>query len=262
MRKHSIDDKGRYPGGYGLSSIKAMSTVTNNSPVEPNRNMVWCGSYTVSSSDRASDGLHGRINIGKDKLEQIGANAGDKVRLIAEANSEKTETERKVHQSGRSITLPATDRKKLALDEGDQVKLWIELSRTETKQDEEEEVQETLTDDTESKERYSLKFQGEEIYHYIDSADPDETVCGVDLTDRNDYRSGKGEPGSLLDPCIECRDKTRSSESMTNKELAEWIGSEVGFEVGDTSVPSYFDKEQLVQIRDCMLNLKDGDQTK
>jgi len=212
----------------------------------------------MSSSGQSSDGVHGRIDIGEDKLGQIGASAGSIIRLIAEANNERTETERKVHKGGRSITLPASDRKELTLSRGDQVKLWIELSEDQSKQSEED-VQEDLTDNKEPEKQHSLKFQGEEMYHYINSPDPDETVCGLDLANRNDYRTDKEEPVSLLDPCKECRDETRSSESMTNEQLAEWVGSEVGFEIGNTSVPSYFNKEQLVRIRDHMLRLKSDD---
>jgi len=44
---------------------------------------------------------------------------------------------------------------------------------------------------------------------------------------------------------------------MTNTELARWIGTELGFELGDGPA-AYFTKEQLLKIRDFIRDAKDA----
>lgn len=232
-----------------------MSVETPNSTVEPTRDMIWCGSHILETSDRSSDGLHGRISVGSDKIQQADVEGGEKVTLIAEANGKRIRTQRPVHKDGASITIPTADRKSLELKEGDEVKCWID-SVDEMNGTDRQNIQKTLTKKENRSTRLSLKFTGEDVYHFIDDEGSQETVCGIALNEREDYQTDKEEPKSLLDPCKSCQDKVRSSETMTNKELAEWIGNEVGFTIEDTSVPSYFDKEQLVMIREYILSLE------
>ena len=76
-------------------------------------------------SKNVSDGLNGTIFLNVGDVEAIGVEAGDEIRVRADANGKQTTATRKIHNNGTSITLPAERRRELDLDESDEVAIKI-----------------------------------------------------------------------------------------------------------------------------------------
>lgn len=203
-------------------------------------------------SKDVSDNINGTVNLSESDIHAINAKENSKIRVLAEAGDESVVIERTIHSNGRSFTIPLSARKQLGLTPGSEVELWVDLVEREP----EEETKEVSTPETKSKaemEQLSVWFVGDEFYHYVENEDAEETKCGISL-DSREYRGPTEDPGEFLTVCSDCA--VRSSRAMSNDEIVDWLAEHAGFE-RTGGPPSYLNKDQLVALRDYILELQD-----
>ncbi len=222
--------------------------------------MWYCGSAKIRSDpNNQTDGLSGSLPLTEEDLQATGASGEDKVKLVVKKDGRYVETERAIHADGRSITLPTQKRRKLDLELEDEVEYWIDLveeqeggkERTGSENNQQTLTGEVVDENVDTK--LAAKFPGQDTYHYIGSQDAEETVCGITL-DGRDYRTGQEPSGGLLELCRNCA--VRSAGDMSNEEIVDWLSSVAGFEKTE-GPPSYLNKNQLLQLRDYILELQD-----
>jgi len=209
----------------------------------------YCGEYTLRAEKGGkdvSDGINGTMTLRDDDMKAVGAKPGSRIRLRVKHEDKTAETERQIHASGRTVTFPLNERQKLGLEPGDSVEYWIKHveppgEQTALSEDEEEDSQED----------YIAVIAGEFTYHYVSSKTPQQTLCGRSLEDR-EFRVG-GDPGDVFEECEECA--VIRSDSVSNEQLVKWLGKQAGFEPSDGN-PAYFNKEQLLALRDHILELR------
>lgn len=221
---------------------------------EPKKEDMWpCGPHEMKpeESKEVSDGLNGTLYLGERQLKAIKAKPGSTVRILAEANGRQVETKRTVHQSGNSVTLPASERRKLDLSVSDEVDVWVELIERES-EDKGQSRGKSRTSDDDMDDQLYVWFIGDEVFHRVESGDADETACSLELSEREHKITE--DPGGFLDLCKDCA--VRSSSEMTNEEIVDWLADEAEFEKSG-GPPSYFNKGQLVALRDAFIELQD-----
>jgi bifunctional DNA-binding transcriptional regulator/antitoxin component of YhaV-PrlF toxin-antitoxin module len=242
-----------------------MSTnVTQANKAEPERatpgkdDMLPCGTTMMrESTDSRSvgDQINGTINLKDPWLESIGAGAGDRIWIHAEANGKELDTVLKIHANSRSVTLPKEKRQKLDLEPGDEIKYWIAKADSGTQPESDNKIQQTLSEDENNKMmRVIVLADNPFTYHLSDKKG--KTACGIKLSERgpDEYREGTEDMREIFDPCLDCI--ARDSAEMTNDELIEWFRQKVGFE-RDGNTRSYMSKSGLMAVRDGWLELED-----
>jgi len=216
--------------------------------------MFPCGSKEMraeTGNKDVEDGINGTVTVSEKTLDAIGVGANDRIQVLVEANGKSAHTERGIHASGNTFTLPMEFRKQFGLEPGDKVRLWIDS----VDEDEQTARQSSLTSDEENKsEELSVWFIGEQEYHYVSSRDADETQCGRSLQGE-DHRGPTDDPGGFLDLCSDCA--VRSSREMTIAEIVQWLGDKAGFEMKDGGPDAFMNKSQLVTLRDYIIELEE-----
>ncbi|MFD1686360.1 hypothetical protein [Halobellus litoreus] len=220
--------------------------------------MHYAGTSSLREEDKkdVSDGLNGTLTLKDGDVSAINGKPGSLIRILAESNGRSVVAERKIHSNGRSVTLPLGKRRELDLAPGDEIEWWIELVEREPDDGGSSSSSSTSTTSTDTSDEMEYKclwFVGESEFHYIEDEDAEETQCGEPLDDR-EYRIEDEEPTGFLTVCPECN--VKESSEMTNEEIVEWFGAEAGFDPGG-GPPSYFNKEQLVKLREWALDLKE-----
>jgi bifunctional DNA-binding transcriptional regulator/antitoxin component of YhaV-PrlF toxin-antitoxin module len=225
--------------------------------------MVYAGSHEMRTEEAkdVSDGINGTISLAQNITQAINAKGDSIIQVLVEFGGQSLVIERSLHSNGKSFTIPSSARKELGLSPGDEVEIWVDLLEREPKKSESKpkskskrrQTQKTLTGDDAEMQELSVWFVGDADYHYVDDEDADETNCGISLEGR-DYRGPTTDPGEFLTVCPDCN--VRSSKSMTNEEIVDWLADTMGFE-RTGGPPSYLNKEQLVVIRDYILELQD-----
>jgi bifunctional DNA-binding transcriptional regulator/antitoxin component of YhaV-PrlF toxin-antitoxin module len=197
------------------------------------------------------DGINGTVTVSEKTLDAIGVGANDKIQVLVEANGKSAYTEREIHASGNTFTLPKSFRKRFGLEPGDEIRFWID-SVDEPKQTVR---QSSLTSDEKDRsEELSVWFVGEQEYHYVASEDADETQCGRSLQGE-DYRGPTNDSGEFLDLCSDCA--VRSSREMTIAEIVQWFGDRAGFEMKEGGPDAFMNKDQLITLRDYIIELEE-----
>lgn len=227
--------------------------------------MTYCGEYEMREGgpEHGSDGINGTIVAPQSKIEAAGAGPGDTVQVLVEANGESVFLERKIHSSGNTLTIPLQERKKLGLNSNDPIEFWIDSvdeDPEQIKEESEEAVQKTLEDEEGEEEQTSdtepiVRIGDSWTYHYLESEDEKETACGLSL-EGEEFQVGE-DPGDFMTACHDC--KAHSSKPMTNEEIVDWLREEIGFESSD-GPPAYFKKEQLVAIKDFVVDLQNDNE--
>lgn len=216
--------------------------------------MFPCGSQEMRAEmgDKdVEDDINGTVTVSEKTLNAIGVGANDKIHVLVEANGKSAVTEREIHASGNTFTLPKSFRKQFGLEPGDEIQFWIDSV------DEPDQTarQSSLTSDEQDRgEELSVWFIGEQEYHYVNSEDADETQCGRSLQEEN-YRGPTDDPGGFLDLCGDCA--VRSSREMTIAEIVQWLGNKAGFEMKDGGPDAFMNKGQLVTLRDYIIELEE-----
>jgi hypothetical protein len=228
---------------------------------EPNpAYMHHCKEFRLRNDNTASDGLNGSITLDESDLHAVGVEMGDPVRVYAEANGRWILYERGTYNDRAGVGMPKSHREKLGLDsENRMVELWL---------DEPQEIESEPDPESGNSDGKQVSLTGEEAdeqefvvinddspftYHHVSSSDDHMTECGLDFEGKDRRRFT--DPGDALDQCSDC--VVRSSDDMTNKELVDWLGEQAGFEATG-SAPAYLSKEQLVTLRDYVLELQDA----
>lgn len=225
--------------------------------------MIPCGEKPLRRDGSAADGINSSIDLDQRDLTAVGAERGDKVLLYVEANGKWVAAKRGTYESRPGIGLYHKERKKLDLDVHDTIKVWLdeveednkttsEGKATERANEAEETKQQQITEDVDQDEYVWLTDAQSTTYHQIRPGET-VTVCGVNFSD-HDHRT-LSDPGDALDECGNCA--IRPSEQMSNRELVEWLGDEdrADFDV-DRDVPSYLNKDDLVALRDYVMELE------
>lgn len=218
-----------------------------------------CTEFELRNDNTAGDGLNGSISLKESDLQAVGSEPGDPVRVYAEANGRWILYERDSYSDRAGVGMPKSHREKLNLDsENRTVEIWLDEAESgpevTEKESENAAKQTSLTDDDAQEEEFVLIPDDSPIkYHHLSSSDKDETECGINFEGR-EHRLFS-DPGDALDQCSDCA--VRSSDDMTNKELVEWLGEQAGFKAQE-GTPAYLSKEQLVALRDYILDLQEG----
>lgn len=215
--------------------------------------MFPCGTQEMraETGKDVRDGINGTVTVSEKTLDALGVGASEQIHILVEANGKSAATKRKIHSSGNSFTLPLSFREKLRLEPGDTIQFWIG-SVDEPK---ETAKQSSLTSDEKDRsEDLSVWFVGEAEYHYVASEDAEETQCGRPLGEE-DYKGPTDDPGGFLDLCSDCA--VRSSREMTIAEIVQWFGDKAGFEMKEGGPDAFMNKNQLVALRDYIIELEE-----
>lgn len=226
--------------------------------------MHHCKEFELRNDNTAGDGLNGSLRLDESDLKAVNADKGDHVTVYAEANGRWLLYERKSYSDRAGVGMPKSHREKLELDsENRTVELWLdeaENPKPDTVSESEENTgkQVSLTGEEANKQDYVLIPDDSPVkFHHVSSSSDEETECGINFENREHRQFS--DPGDALDQCNDCA--VRSSDDMTNKELVEWLGDQAGFEA-KTGTPAYLDKQQLVALRDYVLDLQEDQQNK
>jgi len=248
---------------------KAIDNLPEDGDIERKKQMMWhCqhSPYTLRRDNSVSDGLNGNLELKDHDFTAADVEPGDTIHVLAERaddSSQTVEYTTDIYNDGRGFNLPIKHRRTLNLEYEDAVYYWIE--RVETPEDDGEDrsskdaagetpEQRTLSGEPVMEEPYVLIKDGSLVYHHLKDG-REQTRCGIALGDDDEYQTFS-DPGDVpLDECADCI--IRDSKNMTNEQLARWIGDELGFEIGG-GPPSYFSKDQLVKLRDFILEAKDA----
>lgn len=247
------------PDGSLVEAMISYGNLSEKGADEPDpAYMHHCSEFELRNDKTAGDGLNGSIRLDKNDLKTVGAEPGDPVIVYAEANGRWILYERKTYTDRAGVGMPKDQREKLGLDSNNRtVELWLDEAESEpddtSDEDEKAGKQVSLTGEETKEQEYVLIPDDSPIeYHHVSSSEDTETECGISFRGR-EYRRFS-DPGDALDQCNDCA--IRSSDDMTNKELVEWLGEQAGFEA-DEGTPSYLSKEQLVALRDYVLELQE-----
>lgn len=233
---------------------------TNNS--HPNKTeeppskeeMVFCGQQTLNPASKdVEDGVDGTLTISDGERAASGANPGDEIWLRVQHEDKEIYARRKLHSTGRSVTLPLTSRKQINLKPGDKIRYWIDLADVQRENGQISDSDEPAT--VSEQDPYVFdESDSDLVYHTVGDTN-DETLCGLDLSERSVRQFS--DPGDILTFCSECN--VRSSEDMSNREIVEWLDDTVdGFNLDHSKPnPSYMTKDQLVALRDHLLELRE-----
>ena len=158
------------------------------------------------------------------------------------------------------------ERERLGLDvDNNSIKYWIKntsgngaetdnaaLNRSNNADTGRKIQQEPLIEDKNTDQQYVwFKDANSATYHHIGDREESTTVCGINF--RNKSNRIFTDPGDVLDECKNCA--IRTSDEMTNGELARWIGNHADFDT-DGGPPGYFNKSQLLSLRDYIVELQ------
>jgi len=230
------------------------ATSNRNDDEGPSKeDMVPCGKMEIKGGDsvKASDGLRGQLNLKQGEVQAIGAKPGEKIwlRVKCMENGNELAFKPTLHNTGRTITLPKDKRAKLDLKEGYTVKYWIGAVEEEQQTTSETEQVSGSKDEIDE---YVMIDENPYTYH-IQGDNEGETVCNVEYN--LDEAKTFSNPGDVpLELCEEC--SIRSAKSMSNEELARWLGKRAGFEPSGSN-PAYLTNDQLTKLRDYILDLED-----
>lgn len=222
--------------------------------------MHHCKEFELRSDKTAGDKLNGSIRLDEKDLNAVGAKKGDRVKVYAEANGRWVLYERDSYGDRAGVGMPKARREDLELNTDNRiVEIWLDEAdeaqpeSTSESENDSTGTQAVLTDEEPDEEQYVLVLDDSPItYHNISSSDDSTTECGLEF-DGMEYRRFT-DPGDALDHCSDCA--VRSSDDMTNRELAEWLADQAGFEVGEGQ-PAYLTNDQFVALRDYILELQD-----
>lgn len=241
-----------------MSTNDTSSHKSNEPPTK--EEMVYCGEYELSSATKdVEDNIDGTLTVQEGHRAAAGAKGGDRIWVRVEHNGDETWARRKLHSTGRSVTLPLEARKQIGLKPGDTVRYWIDLADVSREQ-------QTAGgfgggggggDPTPERDTDPYVVDSDEsglTYHVVSEDDRDETVCGIDLADKDVNRFS--DPGDVLEICADCN--VRASEDMSNREIVDWFAGTIdNFPDPRDTNPSYLTKEQLVALRDNLLELRE-----
>lgn len=235
-----------------MSTNDTRSYKSNEPPSK--EEMVYCGEHELNTASKdVKDNIDGTLTVKDSQRAAAGAKAGEYVWLRVEQDGDETWARRKLHTTGRSVTLPLSERKKLGLEPGDEIRYWIDSAETPGRQQTTTSFQRSEDSESEDDDHdpYVVdKSEGGFTYHVVSEDDVDETVCGIDLTDRDINRFG--DPGDVLEICADCN--VRASGDMSNREIVEWLAHTVDdFPAPKDPNPSYLTKHQLAALRDHLL---------
>ncbi|MCG1001919.1 MULTISPECIES: hypothetical protein [Halobacterium] len=229
------------------------SQADKDEDVPPKEEMVYCGEFELRESTKeVEDEIDGTLTITDGERAASGAKPGEYIWLrVQNADGDETTVQRKLHSNGRSVTLPLKARQQIGVAPGDTVRYWIDSTPdTVSTQPDSPSPKRSQADS----EEYVLDLgAGGLTYHVVDADSEDETVCGLDLSDRDVRRFS--DPGDALEICAECN--VRASADMSNREIVQWLADTVDEFSPSGNNPSYLTKEQLVALRDHILELRD-----
>ncbi|MDB9249604.1 hypothetical protein PN419_11430 [Halorubrum ezzemoulense] len=245
------------PGGSPIEAMISYGHIDEKGADEPDPAYLYHGGeFELRNDKTAGDGLNGSISLSETDLEAIGADPGDKIRVYAEANGRWILYERDSYSDRAGVGIPKGHREKLNLgSDSRRIEIWLDEAETDsdTTASESAATQVSLTGEkTEQRQHVLIPANSAITYHNVSSSDDTTTECGIDFQGET-YRLFS-DPGDALDQCTDCA--VRSSDDMTNKELVEWLGEQAGFEAED-GTPAYLSKEQLVALRDYVLDLEE-----
>lgn len=247
------------PDGSPTEAMISYGNISKKGADEPDpAYMHHCTEFELRNDQSAGDGLNGSIALNESDLKAIGAEPGDPVRVYAEANSRWILYERDSYADRAGVGIPKSHREKLNLTSEDRtVEIWLDEAESApddtTSDGEEGAKQVSLTGDEAQEREYILIPDDSPVkYHHVSSSSDYETECGINFEGQAHRRFT--DPGDALDQCSDCA--IRSSDDMTNKELVEWLGQQAGFEAQE-GTPAYLSKEQLVALRDYVLDLQE-----
>lgn len=219
--------------------------------------MVYCGEQALNPASKdVEDGIDGTLTITDGERAATGARPGDQIWLRVQHGEKEVYARRKLHSTGRSVTLPLTSRKQIGLKPGDKIRYWIDLADVQRKDGQ---IGDSNSSGEDPDHDPYVLDEGDSglVYHAVGDSE-NETVCGLDLTDRSVRRFS--DPGDVLTFCSECN--VRASKDMSNREIVEWLDDTIdGFELDHSKPnPSYFTKDQLAALRDHLLELREATQ--
>jgi bifunctional DNA-binding transcriptional regulator/antitoxin component of YhaV-PrlF toxin-antitoxin module len=241
-----------------MSTLDAQANKSEDD--EAYKHMIPCGKYEMregSAETHGGDEVNGTIVVPQSKVKAAGAGPKESVRVRVEANGKTATMERKIHNSGNTLTIPYKKRRELDLEAGDEIEFWIEATH-ENPTAAGVEMQETLTGQEES----SLDRESEETYvvigssftyHLLETDDADETLCGLSL-EGEDTRTGN-DPGDFLDGCPEC--KARSAKPMSSEEMVKLLSDKVSGFTESEGKPTEFSPRQLAAIKDKIVEMEE-----
>lgn len=242
--------------------MSVLNPPSNKGPVdeEAYKHMIPCGEYKMregNAETHGDDAINGTIVVPQSKVKAAGAGPKEKVRVRVEANGKTVTMDRKIHNSGNTLTIPYKKRKELELEPGDKIEFWMEAVDEESPATDKE-LQKTLTEE----EKGTLDGEPEETYvvvddaftyHLLESDGDDETICGLSLDDK-DTRTGS-DPGDFLEACAEC--KAHSAKPMRASEIIELLSDKVsGFKKSEGE-PTEFSRDQMTAIKDKVLEIEE-----
>lgn len=240
-----------------MSTNDTRSYKSNEPPSK--EEMVYCGEHDLNTASKhVEDNIDGTLTVKDSQRAAAGAKPGDYIWIRVERDGDETWARRKLHSTGRSVTLPLSDRKKIGLEPGDKIRYWIDFAGTASEQKTTANYnmsQESNSKGTDRDPYVVDKSESSFIYHVISDSDEDETVCGIDLAGRDANRFS--DPGDVLEICTDCN--VRSSGDMSNREIVEWLAHTIdGFASPSDQNPSYLSKGQLAALRDHLLDQEEG----
>lgn len=205
--------------------------------------MIPCGEFRLRSDNSSSDKLNGSIRLSEQPLDAVGIDPGERVQVYIEANNQWVQYERKTYSDRAGVGLPMKYREKLGLNQNNRsISIWIDEPEDQT---EETSEQASLTNDTTGQEFVWIMDNESTTYHHVASNGGNRTICKTDFGEK-DHKIVE-DPGDVLEECEEC--SVRSSTDMTQKELINWLGNEIGFDT-DSGTAEYLSKPQIIAIRD------------
>lgn len=231
-----------------------------------------CKKYELTDNAKSSDRLSASLPLKQSDIDAVGAGYNDTVHLYVESGDRWLLAERDVYSDRAGVGLNSSLREELNLSQENRtVEIWLndpedaeyDLQELAEGQSENQGTdQDSNTDDEVSTDTNGQKSSetdnkiGEYVWFprsksgvYHIAEENGVTKCGIDITDK-ESQSG-GDPGDMIDKCQNCSQTTQ----MSNEELVEWLGNEVGFvPTGDN--PAYLTKTQLNTIKRHIVSLK------
>lgn len=225
-------------------------------------NMVPVGKYELRNDKTAGDKLNGSILLDEGSLSAVNAEAGDPVRIYAEANDRWILYERNTYSDRSGVGMPRKYRSKLNLSQDSRtVRIWLAEAEKAGEDDSgassgsDRGKQTNLSNEQADDQEYvAILDEDEFIYHHVTESGEKTTECGIEFGGSSYKRFT--DPGDVFDECSDCA--IRSSDEMTNKELVLWLGEQAGFDIGNSGTPAYLSKPQLVALRDLILDLQEN----
>lgn len=228
----------------------------------------FCREYSLRRDETAGDNLNGSIPLSQGDLKAAGAELGGQVRLHVETGVSAIDVQKSIYSSQPGVGLRKEERQHLGLDPGNNtIEYWIKkidenefqtnkaVGNSSSNASTRDATQQELSVESENAEQQYVWLRGANstTYHHIDDGNDSTTTCGIDFESRNSRIFT--DPGDVLDECKNCT--VRTSDKVTNEELAEWIANQAGFGL-EGGPPGYFNKSQLLSIRDYIVGLQNN----